>query len=77
MFDDAKQLGWKAFGLNKIKRKGYSLGEGVGESLTFISKMREGMIYVDGPHVKIPFGFNSELNVRVDKSIWIIRGCSN
>ena len=71
---DGQSLGWKAFGLNKMKRDDYKMESGVDSSLTFISKMREGMIYVDGQHVQIPFPYNSMLHVEVGDPVLVVTG---
>lgn len=34
-----------------------------GESCEVVSRMREGMIYLDGPHVRLPFGMGARLRV--------------
>jgi NAD+ kinase len=74
LFDDSSVLGWKAFGLNKSKKKGYNLETGISERLLFTSKMREGMIYVDGQHVQIPFPYNSQLFVSMDDAAHVVTG---
>jgi len=74
LYDDSDLLGWKAFGLNKSKKSAYAKGTGIGKELSFTSKMREGMIYLDGQHVQIPFPYGSELRVQIEDPIDIVQG---
>lgn len=37
-----------------------------GSEVRMVSRMREGMIYLDGPHQRVPFPLGAELRVRVD-----------
>ena len=46
---------------------GITLKHGIVDKLKVTSKMREGMIYVDGAHHKIKFGFNKKITMSVSK----------
>jgi NAD+ kinase len=37
-----------------------------GEHVEIVSKMREGCLYLDGPHVRVPFGMGAHLRIRGD-----------
>jgi len=45
---------------------------GVTKELEVTSKMREGMIYIDGKHIEHPFGLGAKLKVRPAKPLKII-----
>lgn len=48
------------------------LETGVTEELEVFSKMREGMIYVDGKHIEYPFGLGAKLEVCPSKPLRIL-----
>jgi NAD+ kinase len=73
-FQDQK-MAFQTVGLNdKKKKEPYNLLQGSTSSLTILSKMREGKIYVDGQHIELDFPYNSKLDISVDCGIHIVEG---
>jgi|SaaInlV_100m_DNA_2_1039680.scaffolds.fasta_scaffold06036_6 NAD+ kinase len=69
-----KEFAFQSYGLNKREKSDYKLERGVAGYMKFISKMREGKIYVDGQHVEIDFPYNSELRISSGYVLRVVSG---
>jgi NAD+ kinase len=68
---DSRQLQYLMREPLATKADGYSMAHGfvdASEGLTISSRMREGTVFVDGPHLRVPLPFGAEVTLR--ESSW-------